>query len=405
MPYDNCANALEICPNIDFQVNNIGATKTFCANCDDNFTFCFTANNTIWLKFTSNEFGGLGQLNFSNLSFETGSNQDNRIQATILQAGAPCDATTYTAIGNCISNATTNFSLIANFLPLTQYYVVVNGSKNGPSITKAAEATMTVNLNGVGVDRLEPYVLLAYKDSICKNELATISATINHCPDSTNFKWFINGELVAITPNVIYQTSALNNNDILTFSTDCFAQCTQVKTESTLPIIVETFIVDAGEDIASKPGEAVQLQGNTDALNFVWTSNDNLSNPLILNPVVFPEYTTSYFLTGQQNDCFISDEVIVFVELKLEITNTFTPNDDGFNDTWEIPGLKIYPNCLVQIFDRWGQLIYSSVGYNEKKAWDGKVNEKKANESVFFYTIDLRDGSKETIKGSVTLIR
>ncbi len=403
--YDNCANALEICPNVDFNVTNIGATKTFCANCDDNFNFCFTANNTIWIKFTSNALGGFGQVNFSNLNFESAANQDNEIQASLLEAGAPCDATTYTAIGNCVSNGTTNFSLSANFAPSTQYYLVISGAKNGPGITKAAEASMTINLNGVGVERPFPFVFLSAPDSLCKYELATFSATIGNCPDSTNFQWFINGELKANTSSLLYQSSSISNNDVLTFSCNCFQQCVSVQSISSAPIFVEEFEVNAGEDQTIKHGETISLGGSTDASSFFWTPTTALSNELILNPIISPEISTSYFLVGQKNDCIITDEVIITVSLKLDIPNTFTPNEDGYNDTWKIPSLESYPNCLVQIFDRWGQLVYSSTGYNEKKAWDGKINGKKGNETVYFYTIELRDDSKETLKGSVTIIR
>jgi gliding motility-associated-like protein len=403
--YDNCANALEICPNVDFEVTNIDASKTFCANCDDNFNFCFTANNTIWIKFTSNELGGFGQVNFSNLIFESALNQDNEIQASLLEAGAPCDATTYTAIGNCISNGTTNFSLSAIFAPSTQYYLVISGAKNGPGITKAAEATMTINLNGIGVERPFPFVFLSAPDSLCKYELATFSATIGNCPDSANFQWFINGELVANTSTLLYQSSSINNNDVLTFTCTCFEQCKSILSTSSLPIFVEKFEVNAGLDQSILPGESISLIGSTDASSFFWTPTTALSNELILNPIVSPETTTSYFLVGEKNDCVISDEVIINVSLKLDIPNTFTPNEDGYNDTWKIPSLENYPNCLVQIFDRWGQLVFSSTGYNEKKSWDGKINGKKANESVYFYTIELRDDSNETLKGSVTIIR
>jgi gliding motility-associated-like protein len=404
MPYDNCNNALEICPNTDFLINNIGATKTFCTNCDDNFNFCFTANNTIWLKFTSNEIGGLALVDFSNLVFESNPNQGNQVQATILRALAPCDATTYTAVGNCVSDAGSSFTLSANVIPSTQYYIVINGARNaGSSIP--AELSMNVNLHGLGVDRPFPYISLSYPDSLCENELANMSASILNCPDSSNFSWFINGELVALTPSTVFQTSALKNNDILSFSTSCFTQCRQIKTETSSPIFVESFTVDAGEDKFIAPGEAVELNGNSDALIYYWTPNSAISNSLILNPIVSPEITTSYFLTGVKNSCLLSDEVIVHVDLKLEINNTFTPNDDGYNDTWEILGLILYPNCLVQIFDRWGQIVYSSTGYNSKKAWDGKINDKKANESVYFYTIDLRDGSSKTFKGSINLVR
>ncbi|MES2590169.1 MAG: gliding motility-associated C-terminal domain-containing protein [Bacteroidota bacterium] len=403
--YDDCGQALEICPNNSFSINNIGATKTACNNCDDNFTFCFTPNNTIWLKFTSNDLGGNAQLDFSNLVFQTNPNQDNEIQATIIKALAPCDATTYTTIGNCVANATTNFSLSANLSPSTLYYVVINGAKNGAGITKAAELTVDVILSGVGVDRIPPSIFINGPDSLCIDELATYQAISSNCPESSTFQWFINGQLIAVTQNSFLQTTALRNEDTLSVSNSCYTECPILQTALFEPIFVETFFVDAGEDQFISPNETALLNGNTDVDTFFWSPNNQISNINLINPAVSPEFTTSYFLTGQKNGCFLSDEVVITVDLNLKITNSFTPNEDGFNDSWEIPGLIEYPNCLVQIFNRWGQLVFTSTGYNEKKAWNGKINGKLADASVYYYTIDLRNGNDDLIKGSVTLIK
>lgn len=403
--YDNCGQALEICPNVNFSINNIAATKTLCANCDDNFSFCFTPNNTVWLKFISNSLGGNAQIDFSNLVFESNANQGNEIQATLIESLAPCDATTYSVLGNCVTNATTNFSINAILLPSTVYYLVINGAKNGAGITKAAEVSMDVVLSGVGVNRINPSLAIFGQDSLCQNYVATFEANSLNCPDSSAFQWFINGELVAVTSGIMFQTSALKNNDVLSVSNSCFLQCPVLQNFISPPIFVETFSVNAGEDKFIIPGETVILDGSSDVDTFYWSPITYMTNNKILNPVVNPEFTTSYFLTGEKNGCLLSDETVVTVDLLLKITNSFTPNEDGYNDTWEIPALIQYPNCLVQIFNRWGQMVFTSIGYNEKKAWNGKINGKLADASVFYYSIDLRNGDDKIIKGSVSLIK
>ena len=88
--YDNCINALEICPNKSFTINNIGAGKTFCSSCEDDFNFCFTPNNSIWLKFNSNTTGGDATINFSDLTFESNIGQDNDLNATIISTSQAC---------------------------------------------------------------------------------------------------------------------------------------------------------------------------------------------------------------------------------------------------------------------------------------------------------------------------
>jgi len=67
--------------------------------------------------------------------------------------------------------------------------------------------------------------------------------------------------------------------------------------------------------------------------------------------------------------------------------NIFTPNADGINDKWEIPGLSKYPQCKVEIFNRWGQLIFHSVGYNTP--WDGKLHGKNVPAGAYYYIIEI----------------
>jgi gliding motility-associated-like protein len=86
----------------------------------------------------------------------------------------------------------------------------------------------------------------------------------------------------------------------------------------------------------------------------------------------------------------------------IDIPNTFTPNGDGINDTWNIYALQFYPNCKVLIYSRWGQLVFSSVGY--PKAWDGLYNGKRLAVGTYYYVINLGNGGKP-LSGYITLLR
>ncbi|MCE3295429.1 MAG: hypothetical protein K0R65_1143 [Crocinitomicaceae bacterium] len=403
--YNNCAQALEICPGVPVQVNNIDANATVCVPCEDNFSSCIPPNNSIWMKFRTNAAGGAVQVDFTNPVFQINPGQDVRMQATILFAGAPCDGTTY-VIQDCFLNAPGNFSLSANLLPLTTYYVAMDGSMNGTGITIPAEFTVDVSLSGPGVEHpATPSINMDFSGNYCKNQMATFVAHLDNCPDSAAYEWFINDVLVAVTQDSIFQTAVLNNNDVVSVSNSCYGLCTVHPVYATPPLFVFDFVVDAGPDFKINYGTNVGLVGTTDAEDFYWSPPHSLSNPTILDPVAFPTETTTYYLTGELNGCSKTDAMTVTVGVTLEITNTFTPNEDGSNDTWEIPGLLNYPNCFVQIFDRWGQQVYNATGYNEKKAWDGTKSGKKLNEGVYYYTIELRDGSDDVLTGYLNLIR
>ena len=86
----------------------------------------------------------------------------------------------------------------------------------------------------------------------------------------------------------------------------------------------------------------------------------------------------------------------------LVIPTGFTPDNDMVNDTWEIIGIDQYPDCQVDIFNKWGNKIFSSKGYNE--FWDGTYNGKPLPISTYYYVIVLNDGSTP-LKGTITIIK
>lgn len=83
--------------------------------------------------------------------------------------------------------------------------------------------------------------------------------------------------------------------------------------------------------------------------------------------------------------------------------NTFTPNGDNYNDTWIIENIELYPNAEVRIFNRWGNLLYESVG--DYTPWDGVLNGNPLPSEVYYYIIKLNNGVDNQYNGTVTIIR
>jgi gliding motility-associated-like protein len=83
-------------------------------------------------------------------------------------------------------------------------------------------------------------------------------------------------------------------------------------------------------------------------------------------------------------------------------TNIITPNGDGKNDYWIIPGIEQYPNNSVKVFDRAARLVYSKNNYNNE--WDGTYKGSPLNEDTYYYLIDLGSGQPK-IKGFITIVR
>jgi gliding motility-associated-like protein len=103
-----------------------------------------------------------------------------------------------------------------------------------------------------------------------------------------------------------------------------------------------------------------------------------------------------------------SDDVVITLDNCVDFSNPpsgFTPDGDGVNDTWEIPGLsENYPESQVEVFTRWGAKIFvSDTGYTEP--WDGTYKGSNMPLGAYYFVIYFNDGSTEPMKGTVTIIR
>jgi gliding motility-associated-like protein/uncharacterized repeat protein (TIGR01451 family) len=86
----------------------------------------------------------------------------------------------------------------------------------------------------------------------------------------------------------------------------------------------------------------------------------------------------------------------------LIIPDAITPNTDGINDYWEIDNMDVYPDVIVNIYNRWGQRLWRSErGYPQP--WDGTSNGKKLPIDAYHYTIELKNGYKLII-GTITIV-
>ena len=141
---------------------------------------------------------------------------------------------------------------------------------------------------------------------------------------------------------------------------------------------------------------------------------------VILNPGPFSSYLWQDGSTGptykvintgtywvkvtDQNGCAAADTVVMTAMgcSLAKIPNTFTPNGDGINDTWQIDGLQGNLQCTIFVYTRWGQQVFGSIGY--PKPWDGKYNGRELPAGTYYYVIDLKNNTPK-ISGFVTIIR
>ena len=86
----------------------------------------------------------------------------------------------------------------------------------------------------------------------------------------------------------------------------------------------------------------------------------------------------------------------------IEVFNTFTPNQDGKNDTWGVPDLRYYRGVRIQVFNRGGDRLFYTE--NPDIRWEGTHKGKELPIGTYYWTIEVRE-TGEVRKGMLNLLR
>ena len=164
--------------------------------------------------------------------------------------------------------------------------------------------------------------------------------------------------------------------------------------------------VNAGPDRVYVKGFPVTLTATASGENisFNWIPPAYMNDSSILNPTVAPPLDMRYVLFAQSAfGCANQDSVQIKVVQGIFVPTAFTPNGDGKNDYWRIPFLDVGFQAEVNVFNRWGQLVYHVSGAPVE--WDGKLNGQPQPTGVYVYVISFRENTLPQMKGTFTLVR
>ncbi|MCB0765956.1 MAG: gliding motility-associated C-terminal domain-containing protein, partial [Flavobacteriales bacterium] len=167
-------------------------------------------------------------------------------------------------------------------------------------------------------------------------------------------------------------------------------------------------IADAGPDHTIFINETATLGGSPSGppgATFAWVPDSLLNDPASAAPIADPSVTTWFTLTVvAPNGCVDIDSVLVTVVPTVVIPSGFTPNADGSNDVWQIDLIELFPDCEVEVYNRWGEMLFRSVGY--KQPWDGRYKDGLVPVGTYYYVIELNDERfPEPYTGPLTIIR
>ncbi|MBL4657439.1 MAG: gliding motility-associated C-terminal domain-containing protein [Flavobacteriales bacterium] len=167
------------------------------------------------------------------------------------------------------------------------------------------------------------------------------------------------------------------------------------------PDIIATEVI-----VSCVDGEGVMVAvttGGTLPYDYLWSEGS------IIQAVVGVEPGTYTVSVSDINNCPPDVGTGTVSPCEVEIPTAFTPNDDGENDLWDLKNIKYFAESEIRVYNRWGDLVYKSVGYDSP--WDGKHRVTGTNlpTAVYYYIIEnvdtefIVEGSK--LVGSVTIVR
>ena len=276
-------------------------------------------------------------------------------------------------------------------------YTVVATDLNGCTIADTVILTSTVNvLASAGNDT-----------AFCQPGTALLSAA-GSSSNVVNYQWFLianpTDSLIGVTADVSFVAASGTMSYYVVV--DNGAGC--INTDTVIVSANPTPVVDAGADASIIGGTSALLGGNPTGpagATYIWNPSIDLNDASSSNPTATPLVTTTYTVTvTSAQGCVSSDEIIITIASDITFTNGISPNGDGLNEEWIIDNIHLFPNSVVEVYNRWGELLFQSVGYAE--TWKGTYKGKLLPVGTYYYIINLNNPLfPNAYTGPITILR
>lgn len=172
-------------------------------------------------------------------------------------------------------------------------------------------------------------------------------------------------------------------------------------TDSVTLSMIESPVVELGNDTLLYVGETLTLQVNPGYTGYLWNTGDTLSNLTISAP-------GEYWVKVDNNGCRNSDSIVVYFESNCHMycPTAFTPNGNGMNDAFTPVSNEVLSAYHLYISNRWGTIVFESTDTNI--TWDGTYQGSLVEIGVYVWTIEykcLYSDVSEAKRGTVVVLR
>ena len=151
----------------------------------------------------------------------------------------------------------------------------------------------------------------------------------------------------------------------------------------------------------------VYVEGGTPPFIFTWSTEEVFIDQE--SSQIYNLYPGIYSVHIRDTmGCIITDSIQIETnpEVCIKIYKVFSPNEDGINDFWVIENIHLYPEALVEVYDRLGNRVYRRRNYinSEEVAFNGKIEGIRLNSGTYYYILDL-ENNDQVFRGSLTIVR
>ena len=250
--------------------------------------------------------------------------------------------------------------------------------------------------NGCTVDSVinvpDPNIVAFNTDTICLGDSLLMNGLANFT-DFQTFMW-VDTDILSTEASLTVSPEQTTNYFVSAWDNGCYSSLPFL---DTIPVVVNTPIIDAGDDLGITRGESITLTVTGDP-TYIWSTGE-FTQDITVNPLITTYYTA--YAVDPTNGCLGMDSVRVFVGMN----EGFSPNADGYNDTWEITYLNQYSTAKVEIFNRWGSKL-SEYSAPSIENWDGTYQGRDLPSGTYYYIISFDDSeNRDPLSGPVTIVR
>ncbi len=272
----------------------------------------------------------------------------------------------------------------------------------------------TLTSSGLLTDFVPPYFALVDRspstqasvapNPICADETALVTASASQGSFS-NYDFYVDTFLVQSGSSDQYAIQASRSGDVPIWVVGSLADC-GAYSDTLLLMVFDSVVANAFSDTIIVAGTAANLTA-TGGDFYNWLPDSALTCAVCATTEASPAATRVYQVEVENMDgCRDTARVLVEVRENVDqivfIPNVLTPNNDGYNDTWLIKNVALFPRNSVQIINRWGDVVYQSRNY--RNGWDGTFGGAPLPAGTYYYILDLGD-DWGVFKGDVTILR